>query len=309
VASEPVALAARARQLVGLSRMTHSILDVAHPALGALLALAAVPPLRTVALGFLAAFAGFTAVFALNDVMDCGVDREKVARLGTGKECFDLDSVGQRHPLAQGALPMRAALGWVIAWGALALGLSYLLRPACALLMAGAVLLEIGYCSLLRVTHWKAALSGAMVTVGGLAGVFAVTASPGVGVVALFSAWAFAWEVGCRNIPNDWSDLEEDGQLGIRTVPVRLGRIRSSRLSFGLMSIVLVTAPAFPLVAPLHHPVLYAAGALACGVILLLVPSLRWIKDQRMQSALGFFNRACFYPLAVFGVLGVLTIV
>jgi 4-hydroxybenzoate polyprenyltransferase len=306
--SDRVAAGVRLRQFVGLSRMTHSILDVAHPALGALLALAAIPDLRTSVTGFLAAFAGFTAVFALNDVMDCGVDCEKMARLGGKRECFDLDSVGQRHPLAQGAIPFSAGVGWVAAWGAVALALSWTLSPVCCFLMAGAALLEIGYCLLLRVTHWKAGLSGAMVTVGGMAGIYAVTSSPNPVLVILFGLWAFAWEVGCRNIPNDWSDLDEDTHMGIQTVPVRLGRTRAARLSFALMCIVLVSALAFPLVSAVRHPAVYITGALACGVFLLLIPALRWLRDQSLPSSLAFFNRACFYPLAVFGVLGVVTV-
>jgi 4-hydroxybenzoate polyprenyltransferase len=308
MSSDRVAMGSRIRQFFGLSRMTHSILDIAHPALGALLALGAIPPLRTVIIGFLAAFAGFTAVFALNDVMDCRVDCEKMTALGKGKECFDLDSIGQRHPLAQGSMPFRAALGWVIAWGALAIGLAFVLSPLCALLMAAAAFLEVCYCLLLRITHWKAALSGTMVTVGGLAGVYAVTPAPSLGVVLLFCIWAFAWEVGCRNIPNDWSDLEEDTQLGIRTIPVRFGRLRAAQLSFGLMIVVFMAGLAFPLAATMRHPLLYLAGAFISGVFLLFIPALQWLRGQTMKTSLAFFNNACFYPLAVFGVLGIVTL-
>ena len=92
------------RKFFGLSRMTHSVLDIAHPAMGALLAFGGFPAATTVVIGLLAAFAGFTAVFALNDVMDCSVDCEKMAKLTGKKECFDIDSVGYRHPIAQGVL-------------------------------------------------------------------------------------------------------------------------------------------------------------------------------------------------------------
>ncbi len=82
------------RKFFGLSRMTHSVLDIAHPAMGALLAFGGFPGASTVIIGLLAAFAGFTAVFALNDVMDCRVDCEKLSKLIGKKECFDIDSVG-----------------------------------------------------------------------------------------------------------------------------------------------------------------------------------------------------------------------
>src|SRR5208337_3754681 len=65
-------------------------------------------------------------------------------------------------------------------WGLLSLVLAFLLRPICAGLMAGAFILETAYCKLLRVSHWKGLLSGLMVGVGGLAGVWAVNAAPSV---------------------------------------------------------------------------------------------------------------------------------
>ncbi|HVP17621.1 MAG TPA: UbiA family prenyltransferase [Spirochaetia bacterium] len=297
------------RKFFGLSRMTHSVLDIAHPAMGALLVFGGFPSPSIVVIGLLAAFAGFTAVFALNDVMDCSVDCEKMAKLTGKKECFDIDSVGYRHPIAQGVLTFNAALSWVAIWGLLALSLAFILRPLCAALMVGALVLEIGYCRLLRVSHWKTVLSGAMVAVGGLAGVYAVSAAPAAGFVALFFAWAFAWEVGCRNIPNDWSDLEEDIVMKVRTFPVRYGRKASSWVSFGLLCVTVAASLVFPLVVPVRHPLVYAAGALAAGVILLIAPAVRWVSDQKTTSAMYLFNRACFYPLAVCGIVGVLIIV
>jgi 4-hydroxybenzoate polyprenyltransferase len=299
----------RVRGFFGLSRMTHSVLDIAHPAVGAILVLGSLPAPRTALIGLLAAFSGFTAVFGLNDVMDCGVDCEKMSKYNKGKECFDIDSLGFRHPLAVGKLPFAAALSWVIFWGVSALVLAFLLNPWCAVLMGAAVGLEIGYCRLLRITHWKAFLSGLMVSVGGLAGVWAVSSAPPPWFVLLFMGWAFAWEVGCRNIPNDWSDLDEDTHLSIRTIPVRFGKVVSSRISFALLCLTVMCSLLFPLTAAMRHPFIYLAGALAIGVVLLVVPALRWVRGQTNEEALHFFNRACFYPLAVFGAVAVLAIV
>jgi 4-hydroxybenzoate polyprenyltransferase len=299
----------RVKGFFGLSRMTHSVLDIAHPAVGAILVLGSLPTPRIALIGLLAAFSGFTAVFGLNDVMDCGVDCQKMSKFNKGKECFDLDSVGFRHPLAVGKLPFAAALSWVIFWGVSALVLAFLLNPWCAALMGAAVGLEIGYCRLLRITHWKALLSGLMVSVGGLAGVWAVSSAPPLPFILLFMCWAFAWEVGCRNIPNDWSDLDEDTHMSIRTLPVRFGRVASSRISFGLLCLTVSCSLLFPLTAAMRHPLIYLAGALAVGVILLVIPALRWVRRQTNEAALHFFNRACFYPLAVFGAAAILAAV
>lgn len=296
---------ASAGKFIGLSRMTHSVLDVAHPAAGAVLVLGAAPRLGTAALGLLSAFSGFTAVFALNDVMDAKVDAEKMAKYRKESEAFDLDSVGTRHPIAQGALSRRAAIGWVAFWGILSLATAYLLKPVCAALLLAAVGLELGYCKLLRVSHWKVLLSGAMVAVGGLAGVFAVSDAPPPAAVLFFALWAASWEIGGRNIPNDWSDIEEDVNLGVRTLPIRYGRLASSRIAAAFASLSFLCSLAFPFVAPLREPLLYLGLAAVAGLALLAIPALRWLREPSIESAMAYFNKACFYPLAVFAAMAV----
>jgi 4-hydroxybenzoate polyprenyltransferase len=307
--SDRLAIGGRIRSFFGLSRMTHSVLDIAHPAVGAVMVLGGLPGPTTVVVGLLAAFAGFTAVFALNDVMDCRVDCEKMSKYRKSGECFDIDSVGLRHPIAQGTLTFTSALVWVLFWGIGSLVLAYILNPVCSALMIVAAGLEVGYCRLLRVSHWKAVLSGLMVAVGGLAGVYAVSAQPAPRMVVLFILWAFAWEVGCRNIPNDWSDLEEDVHLGIRTIPVRYGRRVAAWISFSLLCVTVASSVLFPLIVPLRHPVLYLAGAAAAGGALLVAPAARWLRRGNTEAAMFFFNRACFYPLAVFTVTALLAVV
>ena len=157
-------------------------------------------------------------------------------------------------------------------------------------------------------THWKAFLSGSMVAVGGLAGVYAVSAAPPAGFIALFFAWAFAWEVGCRNIPNDWSDLEEDVAMKIRTFPVRYGRKASAWVSFVLLCVTVAASLFFPFVVPMKHALMYQAGALAAGGALLIFPAFRWVRDQKTTSVLHLFNRACFYPLAVCLIVALLVV-
>jgi len=297
------------KKFIGLSRMTHSVLDIAHPALGAVLVFGGVPSPFTIIVGLLAAFSGYTAVFALNDLLDCKVDCEKLGGYAGKRECFDIDSVGVRHPIAQGTIAYRSALAWVIVWGALALGFAWLLNPICSVLMAVAAGLETAYCRLLRVTHWKTFLSGLMVAVGGMAGIFAVTTTPPLGMVALFALWAFTWEMGCRNIPNDWSDIDEDKALRIHTMPVRFGRLATSRISFIFACVTIAASLAFPFAIPVRFGLIFQAGALAAGIILLVIPGVRWLRDQQTKSAMLFFNRACFYPLAVFVVAGILVII
>jgi 4-hydroxybenzoate polyprenyltransferase len=295
----------KVRVFFGFSRMSHSVLDVGYPAFGALLVAGGFPPYPILVLGFLAAFSGFTAVFALNDLMDFRVDTERIEKYQRSFGDFDLDVMGLRHPIAQRALPLPQAFGWVVFWGGLSLGLAYSLDPLCLLMLVAAILLEIAYCALLRVTCWKTLLSGAMVGIGTLAGAFAVAKEPPWPFVVLLFVWAAAWEMGARNIPNDWTDLEEDSRLGIRTFPVRYGASISSAISFALLCLTLLASLLLPLHAPLSHVVSYEVGALAAGVLLLIAPGLRWVREKSAGSAMALFNRACFYPLAMLGVAAI----
>ena len=45
---------------------------------------------------------------------------------------FDLDSLGFRHPVAQGKLSFGAGVAWTVFWSVLAFATAWLVRPACA---------------------------------------------------------------------------------------------------------------------------------------------------------------------------------
>ena len=140
-------VARRIRVYFGFSRMSHSVLDIGHPGFGALLVLGAFPPFPVLLLGVLAAFAGFTAVFALNDLIDFRVDTERIEKYQREFTDFDLDVLGLRHPIAQKALSFTQGLIWVLFWGMLSLGIAFRLNPVCCLILIAAIGLEI---SLLR---------------------------------------------------------------------------------------------------------------------------------------------------------------
>jgi 4-hydroxybenzoate polyprenyltransferase len=115
--------------------------------------------------------------------------------------------------------------------------------------------------------------------------------------------------MGCRNIPNDWSDIDEDRALHVRTMPVRFGRLATSRVSFVFACVTIAASLLFPLAIPVRFGLIFQVGALAAGIFLLIIPGIRWLRDQQTKSAMLFFNRACFYPLAVFAVAGILVII
>jgi 4-hydroxybenzoate polyprenyltransferase len=292
----------RWKLFLALSRTPHAVLDLATPGLGALLFLGSFPPHEVLWLGLATALAGYTAVYALNDVVDYRADREKAAR-GLITAGPDLDGLFVRHPLAQGLLTYREGLFWVLAWGLAALAGAYRLSPICALVFVLAAATEAVYCLLLRVHHLRTLVSGLVKISGGVAAVLAVDPRPAPVFLAAFAAWLFLWEIGGQNVPNDLADLDEDRDLGARTVPVVLGRERAAALNLGVLAAVTLLGALVVTLSPGPAPLLYAGATVAVGANLLLVPAVRLLGTGSREDAATLFNRASYYPLAVLAVV------
>ncbi|MCZ7528788.1 MAG: UbiA prenyltransferase family protein [Acidimicrobiia bacterium] len=278
--------------MLALSRTVQAHLSIAQPAIAALVAARGIPPVRVMALGFVAAWSGLHAVFALNDLVDHQLDRARFAHLKSYRG-FDVDAAIVRHPLAQGYLRRRHAMVWILALGGVALVLALELAPMSALLLGIAVVLEVGYCVLARVSAWKVVLTGVMVGLGALAGWFPVTSETGWGLVVVFG-WMALWEIGGRNVVNDWADLEEDRVLGVRTVPSVAGPQAASRVV--LAGNVGATVLGMAVAGPAGLPWWYVPVAGAVGLVLLVAPSVRLARTYCEVDAHRLFNRASFYP-------------
>lgn len=290
----------RLRLFMALSRTPHGVLDMATPALCAILCLGAAPPLGVAALGLLTAFAGYTAVYALNDVVDYRVDRQKIRECGLPCLERDLDAIYARHPLAQGLISLRDGILWTVAWGGIALLGAYALNPVCAAIFVFGCVAEAIYCLMLKVSYLRVLVSGVVKTAGGMAAVFAVSPDPPpVFLVCLF-LWLFCWEIGGQNVPNDWSDLDEDRNLRAQTVPVEFGREKSALVILGSLAGAVLLSLVLHWATPAALNFLYLPGALLCGVLLLLVPALRLRRERTSACAAALFNRASTYPVAMF---------
>ena len=289
--------------LLALSRTPHGLLDMATPPLCALLWLGHAPPPRVILLGLLTSFAGYTSVYALNDLIDYRSDREKTLRSGLLDSADDLDAVIVRHPLAQDLLNIKDAVLWTVAWALVALVGAYLLNPVCVLIFLGGCVLEAVYCLLLRVSHLRTFISGAVKTSGGLAAVFAVDPNPSVGFLVVMFGWLFCWEIGGQNIPNDWIDTEEDRHLQAETVPVRFGPDKA----IALILIALVMAIVLNSVLLQLTPVGFGLpSVIACGLTglcLLLLPAYHLYREKNRSHALTLFSRASFYPLTLLAIV------
>jgi 4-hydroxybenzoate polyprenyltransferase len=271
---------------------------MATPGLAALLWLRDFPPFGIIALGLITAFAGYTAVYALNDLIDSRTDKEKLRTGGFQDSRNYLDAAIIRHPLAQGLLNFKEASIWAAAWSVMALIGAFLLNPVCVLIFLAGCALEIVYCLMWRVTPFRNLVSGVVKTCGPIAGVFAVDRDPSLSFLVLLFLWLFFWEIGGQNIPNDWAEIEEDKKLQARTMLVRYGATRASTIV--LWSLVLAVGlnlwllgMSFPRAA-----LPYLAVSFVIGLVLLLLPAYRLYKTRERQDALTLFKKASYYPLA-----------
>jgi 4-hydroxybenzoate polyprenyltransferase len=292
----------RLKLFLALSRTPHGLLDIAAPALCALLWLGKVPSAEVVVLGLLTAFSGYTAVYALNDVVDFHGDRKKIRETGGQAQAGDLDAVFVRHPMAQGMLKYVEGLLWTAGWAALTILGSYLLNPVCTGIFLAACLLEIVYCLLLRVTYLRGIISGFVKNSGGVAAVFAVDPNPGWSFLTVLFLWFFFWEIGGQNVPNDWIDLEEDRRMLAKTIPVRFGPGQSIRMLCGSLILSLIMSLIMYWASPANLSVPYLIGAVFCGLFFLLAPAHRLLKTPSAAEASALFNRASYYPLAMLAV-------
>jgi 4-hydroxybenzoate polyprenyltransferase len=245
-----------------LSRTPHGLLDIAAPALAALLCLGAFPSWPVILLGLAAAFAGYTAVYALNDLVDFKIDQEKMKRYSPNKAEDYLDAMLIRHPVAQGVLSYKKGLFWVLAWGALALVAAYTLNPVCALILLLGVGLEIVYCLTITVTHLRTLVSGVVKTLGGIAGVFAVDPHPSLGFLLILFAFLFFWEIGGQKVPADWYDIEEDRRYGAKTIPVRFGHRGAGLIVLISLGLTVILSLGLFAASPVDLSPLYAAAVL-----------------------------------------------
>ena len=271
---------------------------MAAPALAALLCLGHFPPLPVVIIGIVTVFAGYTAVYALNDVIDFQTDKQKVCLGGYCDGEDFLDGALIRHPMAKGVLDFSTGLIWTVCWALIALAGAWWLNPVCLYIFLAGCILEGLYCLLLRVTPVRAVINGVVKTLGAVAAVYAVEPEPSVLFLIVLFLWIFCWEIGGQNIPNDWTDIQEDQHFKARTIPVVLGLRRASLISLtGLTGTLFLNFILF-WTAPVDFGPVLLIAALAANIGLLLWPALQLVEKQERQSAMTLFNRASYYPLA-----------
>jgi 4-hydroxybenzoate polyprenyltransferase len=304
IGASTVSTPSRVKLFMALSRTPHGVLDMATPALAALFWLGKIPSLYVVVIGMITAFAGYTAVYALNDVVDYRTDRRKIRECGELKcSAGDLDAVYVRHPMALGLLSLRDGILWTLAWGALALFGAWLLNPACAVIFILGCVAETIYCLMLKLSWTRTLVSGAVKSAGGVAAIYAVAPQTSAPFVIGFFLWFFFWEIGGQNVPNDWSDLEEDVRTGAATVPVRFGPEGSARIVSGCLGVAVFMSMVLFWLTPAHLSAFYFAGSIPAALFLLILPARELYRAKTGERASALFNTATYYPVAMFVVI------
>ena len=295
----------RLNYFFALSRTPHALLDLAAPGLAALLSLGMFPSLPVFMVGFVTAFAGYTAVYALNDLVDFRVDRNSMQGPAVGESNRDLDSIFVRHPLVKGLISYREALIWALFWSVLAMTGAYWLNPFCLVIFLLGATLEIVYCALLKITWLRSIVSGFVKTSGPMAAVFAVTPHPPALFLACLFIWFFFWEIGGQNIPNDLTDVESDREIQAKTVPVRFGVPASIRIIVLSLVLACTFSIALCFLLPENPGWIYPAGLVLSGIYCLLLPAGNLLASQSTGEAFSLFNRASYYPLALLLILAI----
>lgn len=291
-------------KFLALSRSTHGILDVAMPGFVALLWLGHFPEWPVLLVSLITAVAGYTAIYALNDLVGVSVDREKFAGSGINAG-YSVEASEQRYPLAQGLLSMRSGIAWFTFWYAITLVGAWWLNPPIVVIVLVAAVLEVLYCVLLKVTWWRTLVGGLVKSAGPLAAIYVVVPEPSYPLLLLMLVWIVSWEIGGQNIPADWNDIEEDRRVGAKTIPLIFGpRVAATIILVALVFTVLLSL-LLPLASPLKLGVLFSLASVAAGVFLLLKPAYTlWRAQTRGETLTGreaaqLFDRASLYPFAL----------
>ena len=111
--------------------------------------------------------------------------------------------------------------------------------------------------------------------------------------------WLFLWEIGGQNVPNDWSDIEEDRRLNAKTIPVRLGTHSANAIILGSLTASLILSFVVFYSSPIPFEFPFLIAAVAIGFFFFVLPAWILYQIKKPQYAMVLFNMASCYPLAL----------
>lgn len=281
--------------MLGMSRALVAVFVVAYAGLASIFALGHLPDMRTMVIGIFACLFGTGALIGLNDLLDISLDRRRMA-VENEAHSLDLGSLFIHHPVAKGVISMPVGVMWVGFLSLLSLALIAAVRSSLWPIFFVIAVCVALYSIVGRYTYLKFVFVAAAVTLGALAGWLAV-APPNLSTFLLFGLWTYLWEIGGRNVPNDFNDVDEDTALGVKTIPVVLGRERAGKIVFWtLLASFLASLPL--MMATIRSPIFIAVASIT-SLFLLLAPGFALMRDPRPEISRKLYNKAAVFQLVL----------
>ena len=150
-----------------------------------------------------------------------------------------------------------------------------------------------------NVSPSRTLLSGIVKAAGPIAAVFAVDPNPSVSYMLVLFFLIFFWEIGGQNVPNDWSDIEEDRQFRAKTVPIRCGLEQANIIIFGSIILTVILSGILLILSPINFELLFIIAFAFVGFYFLLLPTIKLYRTEESSHAMILFNKASYYPLAL----------
>jgi 4-hydroxybenzoate polyprenyltransferase len=97
--------------------------------------------------------------------------------------------------------------------------------------------------------------------------------------------------------------MQEDMRMGAETIPVKFGPQGSARIILSSLIIAFLISVALFWLTPARLSALYFVAAIPAGIFLLLLPAWRLYTGRTAGLASSLFNRASYYPVAMFIVI------
>lgn len=287
--------------LIASSRPLQAMLSISQPLFAAFLAVNGIPNIQLLALLIIGSTSGMFSVFALNDLLDYEIDKKTRENKQKTDKTWDMDAVFVSHPLTEGLITKRQQILWILITGTIAGIILFSLNSLALFFYLLAIILEILYCKLATISPLKTIVAGLLVSVGALIGWFAADGSFNFSILMPLILLFFGWEIGGRNIANDFSDIDKDKKIGIKTIPCAYGIRQSIILIFIFLFLTMLSNVALAIAAKLDFP--YFVFTTMAGLIALILPWLKLKKNPIPKEALSYFNQACTYPVLLFIVL------
>jgi 4-hydroxybenzoate polyprenyltransferase len=118
-------------------------------------------------------------------------------------------------------------------------------------------------------------ISGVVKTAGPIAAVFAVDPNPSMPYLMVLFLLMFFWEIGGQNVPNDWSDIEEDTRFQAQTVPIRLGLEQANVIIFGSIILTIILSGILLVLSNVAFGFPFILAFAFVGLYFLLLPTIK----------------------------------